>query len=110
MKCVNPNCTSKMLYLRGGVLRLLELECSPANRLHGHGDGFPVCRPTTRYFWLCGDCARELVMRRWTARGVILESLPSGAGAERKIYTVTAVPAVEPSSVMHFRLPAPRTA
>lgn len=110
MRCANPNCTSTMLYLRGGVLRLLELECAPANRLHGHADGFPVCRPTARYFWLCGDCAKVLVMRRWTPQGLILESLPSTTDAERKIYTVAAVPAVEPSSVMHFRLPAPRSA
>lgn len=109
MKCVNPNCTSKLLYLRGGVLRLLELECAPEKRLHGHADGFPVCRPTARYFWLCGSCAKALVIRRWTSEGLILESFPS-VGPERTTYTVAAVPAVEPSSVIHFRLPAPRTA
>lgn len=110
MKCANPNCSSTMLYLRGGVLRLLELESTPEKRLHGHADGFPVCRPTARYFWLCGNCAKVLVIRRWSSEGLILESLPSAANPRRKTYTVAAVPAVEPSSVIHFRLPAPRTA
>lgn len=110
MKCANPNCTNTMLYLRGGVLRLLELEGEPHGRLHGHADGFPVCRPTARYFWLCGHCAKILVVRRWTEQGLMLESLPSAPGSERKTYTVAAVPAAEPSSIIHFRLPTPRTA
>lgn len=110
MRCANPNCTSTMLYLRGGVLRLLELECSPEKRLDGHADGFPVYRPTTRYFWLCGNCAKLLVMKRWTEEGLILESYRSATNPEQKTFTVAAVPAVEPTSVIHFRLPTPRSA
>lgn len=110
MKCANPSCTSTLVYLRGGVLRLLEMESTPADRLHGHGDGFPVCRPSARYFWLCGDCARVLELKRWTAQGLILESRPTPHRPQPQSYKVQPTPAVEKSSGMHFRLPSVRTA
>ena len=73
MKCANPSCTNTLVYLRGGVLRLLEMEAEPHTRLHGHGDGFPVYRPSARYFWLCAECSEKFVMKRWTPDGVVLE-------------------------------------
>lgn len=110
MKCANPSCNSSLVYLRGGVLRLLEMESPPEGRLHGHADGFPICRPSARYFWLCRDCARILVIRRWTAQGLILESRPSRDQPRAYSYKVQPVPAVEASSAKRFHLPAPRTA
>jgi hypothetical protein len=110
MKCANPSCNSTLVYLRGGVLRLLEMEVTPASRLHGHGDGFPVCRPSARYFWLCAECARVLVIKRWTTQGLLLETRPSAQRPQSEKYNVQPTPAVEPSSVMHFRLPKVRTA
>jgi len=110
MKCANPSCTNTLVYLRGGVLRLLEMESESQSRLHGHGDGFPVYRPSARYFWLCAECARVLVLKRWTAQGLILESRPTNHHPQPQVYKVKPTPAVEKSSVMHFRLPAARTA
>jgi hypothetical protein len=110
MKCANPSCTNTLVYLRGGVLRLLEMESEPPTRLHGHGDGFPVYRPSARYFWLCADCARVLVLKRWTARGLILESRPTPQRPQPRSYQVQPTPAVDKSSTMHFRLPTVRSA
>ena len=102
MKCANPTCNSTLLYLRGGVLRLLEMETEPARRLQGHGDGFPVCRPSARFFWLCAECARNLVIKRWAAQGLILEWRPMKHAPKPE--------AVEGSPLTPFSLPAVRTA
>ena len=110
MKCANPSCNSTLVYLRGGVLRLLEMEAAPETRLHGHGDGFPVLRPSARYFWLCADCARVLEIKRWTPQGLILESRPTAKRPQPQTFKVQPTPAVDTSSVIHFRLPGVRTA
>lgn len=110
MKCANPNWNSKLVYLRGGALRLLEMECTPEHRLLGQADGFPIAHPTARYFWLCGSCATIFAIRRWTPEGLILETLPSQTNGQRRVITVAAIPAVDPASIVHFRLPSQNTA
>lgn len=77
MKCANPECRRDAHDLQHGILRLLEMEVPPEERLEGNDYGFPVCKVPSRFFWLCATCSRILRMKGWTANGVILEpSLP----------------------------------
>lgn len=110
MKCSNPLCQNHLLYLRGGTLRLLELECSPESRLQEDGITFSVRRRAARYFWLCPECSRILILRRWTQEGIVLESLSHPKGGPPPAWTVTPEPAVDVESILHFRRPVTRTA
>jgi hypothetical protein len=110
MKCANPKCQHNLLYLRGGILRLLELDGPPAARLHGEDAGFPVCCQSARYFWLCGECSKTLVLKRWTRDGLILESRDSTDRARMDRCTVEAIPAVSADSVLHFHKPIAKSA
>jgi hypothetical protein len=110
MKCANPVCNTALIYWRGGVLRLLEMEAAPGTRLHGQGDGFPVCRSSARHFWLCSECARVLAIKRWTLQGLILERRPTPHDLQLQTQKLQPTPAVERSSVMHSLLAIVRTA
>jgi hypothetical protein len=74
MQCANPQCSKELLYLREGRLELLELES------HSHGQeladdaGFPIKSLPSRFFWLCGECTKTHIIRRWTPSGLVLES------------------------------------
>jgi hypothetical protein len=73
MQCSNPQCSKELVYLREGRLDLLELE------LHSHDqvtpdDGFPVKSLPSRFFWLCGECAKTHRIKRWTPSGLVLEA------------------------------------
>lgn len=84
MKCANPICQHNLLYLRGGTLRLLELEGAPESRPVEEAAGFAIRRRSARYFWLCADCSRILILRRWTPDGLVLESRsPAESGPPR---------------------------
>jgi hypothetical protein len=110
MKCANPECRKSLVYLCGGTLRLLELEGSAAGRLRGEGAGFPVCCQSARYFWLCGECSKTLILKRWTRDGLILESRDSAGRTQIDRWTVEAIPAVRADSVLHFRKPLTKSA
>lgn len=110
MKCANPLCQHHLLYLRGGTLRLLELECAPESRLQGACGSFSVLRHAARYFWLCPECSRILVLRRWTPEGIVLESRSHPPGRPAPAWTVTPEPALDAGSILPFRPPATRTA
>lgn len=108
MKCANPNCQNHLHYLRGGSLRLLELESAPHTRLRGEAGGFPVYRSLARYFWLCAECSSFLILRRWTPAGLILES--QHAGKKPASWTVPPAPAVDADSILHFHRRVARSA
>ena len=110
MKCANPTCPNSMLYLRGGTLRLLEFDGPLEARLLGEPAGFPVFLPRARYFWLCPDCSREIILKRWTPDGLVLEARASSGNGQVSRWTVPARPAVEPGSVLHFRKRVEKTA
>lgn len=103
MKCANPLCQHHLLYLRGGTLRLLELECTSESRLQRDSGGFPVFDRAVRYFWLCPECSRILVLRRWTEDGLVLESQSRPAGKAPPTWTVRPEPAVDAENLLHFR-------
>jgi hypothetical protein len=103
MKCANPLCRNELHYLRGGSLRLLELEGSPESRLQGDGGGFPVCRCTAHYFWLCQECSRSLKLRRWTQDGLVLEARVGHGNAPPPISIVHPEPAVDAEFALYER-------
>lgn len=109
MKCANPNCQSTFLYVKGGTLRLMELECHPGNGLSAERNTLHSSTPTSRYFWLCRDCARVLVLKRWTPTGLILQSRYAVRDGKPGTWTVKANPAVE-TSAPHFQSLFPRSA
>jgi hypothetical protein len=72
MRCANPQCFKELLYLREGSLQLLEFEsdCDDRSRLD---DGSFAMKPLrSRFFWLCGNCAKTLVVKRWTPSGLVI--------------------------------------
>jgi hypothetical protein len=73
MHCANPACRLKSEDLHDGVLRLIELDVAPEDRILGAEGGFPICSVPTRYFWLCEECSRVLTIKRWTSTGLIFE-------------------------------------
>jgi hypothetical protein len=110
MKCANPVCHNHLLYLRGGTLRLLEIERTPGSGDEGEGGGIPERRRAARYFWLCPECSQSLVLRRWTQDGVVLEPRNPSHGAPIPTWTVAPKPAVDAESILHFRPRAIRSA
>lgn len=110
MKCANPECHSNLLYLRGGTLRLLELEPPAASRIHGNGSGFSVSTPQTRYFWLCPECSKTMSLKRWTQEGLVIEFRDAADPSKLRTWTVVACPAVEARSVLYFPRPTARRA
>ena len=72
MQCPNPQCAKELRYLRDGRVELLELEPTSHNPEQTDGDGFPVKSLPSRFFWLCGDCAKTHVIARWRTTGPVL--------------------------------------
>lgn len=78
MKCANPGCSNRLLYLRAGSLRLLELE-DAYDKLQGETCAFSVRSAPARYFWLCGECSKVIAIGKWTSAGLVLETrVPEG--------------------------------
>ena len=72
MQCANPRCAKELRYLREGRVDLLELEPTSHNQVQTEHDGFPVKSLPSRFFWLCGDCAKTHIIERWRSTGPIL--------------------------------------
>ena len=79
MECANPACKLPALDLSSGLLRLIQLEVPPEERVVRSDEGFPVCSVPSRYFWLCPGCSSFLRIKRWTHEGVIFEHRINGA-------------------------------
>ena len=72
MRCANPQCSKELLYLREGSLQLLALE-SDSDEESKRDDGAFAMKPLrSRYFWLCGECSKTHIVKRWTTSGLIL--------------------------------------
>ena len=74
MQCANPNCSTKLLYLRDGSLRLLELQMPAEVHFPSDDSGFSTRLRPRKFFWLCGACAEVLVISQWTSSGLVLRS------------------------------------
>ncbi len=73
MHCANPKCSRYMQNIQQGTLVLLELDVPPDERIVRSESGFPVCTVPSKYFWLCSECSRLWIMKRWTPTGLVLE-------------------------------------
>jgi hypothetical protein len=70
MQCANPHCSKELLYLREGRLEMLELE-SHADDQSPPEDGAFAMRPLpSKLFWLCGECTKIHMVKRWTTSGL----------------------------------------
>jgi hypothetical protein len=72
MQCANPQCAKELRYLRDGRVELLELEPTSHNPEQTDGDEFPVKSLPSKFFWLCGDCAKTHIIERWRTTGPVL--------------------------------------
>jgi len=72
MRCTNPQCFKELLYLREGMLELLELEPDAEDQLRPDDGAFAMRPLPSKCFWLCGECAITYVLRRWTASGLVV--------------------------------------
>ena len=70
-QCANPECSKELLYFREGTLELLELE-THADRARPDDGAFAMSSLPSRFFWLCGECTKTHILRRWTTSGLIL--------------------------------------
>ncbi len=75
MRCANPKCRLTAENLLKGILKLIEFETPPDERLLYAAGGFPVCSARTRYFWLCESCSKHLTIKKWNSTGLVLGSL-----------------------------------
>jgi hypothetical protein len=74
MHCANPQCSKELLYLRDGTLRLLELEPLSDCQFRPDDGAFATRSLPSKYFWLCGECTKTHIVKRWTTSGVVLVS------------------------------------
>jgi hypothetical protein len=73
MQCANPQCSKELLYLREGRIQFLELESHFDDQLRpDDGGAFAMNSLPSKFFWLCGECAKTHVIKRWTTSGLDL--------------------------------------
>lgn len=72
--CTNPLCSRELVYLRGGTLKLLEMESDPGGRPELDSEMFQMRALPKKYFWLCSECAGKYIVEQWTNSGIVLET------------------------------------
>jgi hypothetical protein len=72
MQCANPQCSQELLYLREGRIELLELESDSCDQVWPDDGAFAMKSSPSRFFWLCGECAKLHIIKRWTTSGLFL--------------------------------------
>lgn len=105
MRCANPRCDQTAQDLQDGILRLIELDLPPEDRLLRIDGGFPICTAPSKYFWLCTDCSKAWTIKRWTIEGLHLEPRGKTAGIDPQNQTLPQIPA----KAVHSVLPWPKT-
>jgi hypothetical protein len=71
-RCANPQCSKELLYLQEGSLRWLELESDSDDQSPQDDGGFAMKALCGKFCWLCGECAKTHVVKRWTTSGLVL--------------------------------------
>jgi hypothetical protein len=72
MQCANPQCSKELLYLREGRIQFLELESQSDDQLRPDDGAFAMKSLPSKFFWLCGECAKTHEIKRWTSSGLVL--------------------------------------
>ena len=70
--CANPQCSKELLYLREGRLELLDLESHADDQLRPDDGAFAMRSLPSKSFWLCGECAKTYIVKRWTTSGLVV--------------------------------------
>ena len=69
-KCANPACNQPFHYFRSGKIYLIDMTPS------GGAFRSPMGSSGTEYFWLCGDCSRNMRVTRDGHGAPKVERLP----------------------------------
>jgi hypothetical protein len=72
MRCANPQCSKELLYLREGTLNLLEMESRSVDQFQSDVGAFAMRSVPSKFFWLCGECTKTFILKRWTSAGLVL--------------------------------------
>jgi len=72
MQCANPQCSKELLYLREGRLELFDLESHAGDQFPPDEGAFAIKSLPSKFFWLCGECAKTHIVKRWTSSGLVL--------------------------------------
>ena len=81
VQCANPQCSKELLYLREGRIELLELESHADDLLRSDDGAFAMNSLPSKFFWLCGECAKTHIAKRWISSGLVLVRKRSTAQA-----------------------------
>ena len=71
-QCANPQCSQELLYLREGRLALLDMESHANDQQRSEGGAFATRSLPSSLFWLCGECTKTYVVKRWTISGLVV--------------------------------------
>ena len=94
VRCANLQCSKELLYLREGRLELIELESHFDDQFRPDDGAFAMNFLPSKLFWLCGDCAKTHVVKRWTTSGLVLalrNQSATGSDPGLAAYPATAV-------------------
>jgi len=72
VRCANPQCSKELLYLREGRLELFDLESHAGDQFRPDDGAFAMKPLPSKFFWLCGECAKTHIVKRWTTSGLVL--------------------------------------
>lgn len=101
MRCANPKCNAAMMEAAGGTMTMLELELPPEARIERSEWGFPILCVPAKYFWLCEECSRLYLIRRWTTAGLLLHPRLAEVSKPEVIRTVSRKPPVGSHGARH---------
>jgi hypothetical protein len=87
MQCANPQCSQELIYLREGRIELLELESDSCDQVWRDDGAFAMRSSLSRFFWLCGECAKLHIIKRWTTSGLFLVPRKRNVVASRSTQT-----------------------
>jgi hypothetical protein len=79
-QCANPQCSKELLYLREGRLALLDMEWHATDQPPPDDGAFAVRSLPSCLFWLCGECAKTYLVKRWTNAGLVVVFRNRGPG------------------------------
>jgi len=109
-QCANPQCSKELVYLREGTLNLFEMESHSDDQFQSDVGAFAMRSVPSKFFWLCGECTKTLIIKRWTTSGLVLvprnrktagshpnlAARPATAATTRLLPVPLAVPPVPP--------------
>ena len=110
MRCANRECSKELLYLREGSLQLLELQSDSDDPFRQDDGAFAIKPLRSRYFWLCGECTKTHMVKRWTTSGLVLALRnQKTAGSRPNSMTPAAIATTQPPPVSQIVPPLPPT-